>query len=255
MGQSQPSTPADLVGSWSTRTRHPLALAAGLVAASSAGAVLIGVALTLLFPGSTDEARRLVAVLVLAVAALGVVVVTRGWRRTATTGPAHWRHTGLLVVPAVVAMAPLALGLNLPAASELAILVVGYVATGLFEEVWHRGVVLDVLRRLGLRRSAVLGGGLFGLAHLANVAFGQSLAVSFAQAVGAWCFGIGYGILRWRTGAVWLLVLVHAVGDLMFKVTNLHGGLLWAFLVGHDTLVLVWGLWCLRRVDDDVRRA
>jgi hypothetical protein len=60
-------------------------------------------------------------------------------------------------VPAVVALAPLALGLDLPAARTLAVLCVGYAATGVFEEVWHRGVVLDVLRHQGLRRSAVIG--------------------------------------------------------------------------------------------------
>jgi hypothetical protein len=49
---------------------------------------------------------------------------------------------------------------------------------------------------------------------------------------------------------VWLLAAIHAIGDLMFKVTNLHGGALWGFLVGHDTLMLLWGLWCLRGVDD-----
>ncbi len=37
-----------------------------------------------------------------------------------------------------------------------------------------------------------------------------------------------------------------------FKLTDLHGGALWGFLVGHDTLMLLWGLWCLRGADDDV---
>lgn len=43
---------------------------------------------------------------------------------------------------------------------------------------------------------------------------------------------------------------MHAVGDLMFRVTDLHGGALWGFLVGHDTLMLLWGLWCLRGLAD-----
>ncbi len=151
-----------------------------------------------------------------------------------------------------MALAPLVTGLRVPAVGVLATLVAGYVATGVFEELWHRGVVLDSLRAVGLRRSAVIGGAFFAVSHLANIAFGQAVMVSLAQAVGAFCFGIGFSILRWRTNAVWLLVGVHAVGDLMFKITNLHGGTLWLFLVGHDAVMLLWGLWCLGGMDDDV---
>jgi hypothetical protein len=87
------------------------------------------------------------------------------------------------------------------------------------------------------------------------VAFGQGLFVSLAQAVGATCFGIGYGIMRWRTAAVWLLVPIHAIGDLLLHITNLTGGALWAVMVAHDTIVLLWGLWCLRGAKDDVTAA
>ena len=42
-------------------------------------------------------------------------------------------------------------------------------------------------RCAALAGSAQVGGALFGASHLANVAFGQSVAVSVAQAVGAFC--------------------------------------------------------------------
>jgi membrane protease YdiL (CAAX protease family) len=79
--------------------------------------------------------------------------------------------------------------------------------------------------------------------------------VALAQSFGAFCFGIAFSVLRRRTGAVWLLAVIHALGDLMLKITGLHGGLMWAFLVGHDTLMLLWGLWCLRGAPDDVSDA
>lgn len=195
---------------------------------------------------------RLVAVLVIMIGALVIVGQARAWRRTGSAGPANWRREGLVVIPMLVALAPLVTGIDLPAASTLAVLVAGYAATGVFEEIWHRGLIQDTLRSLGLRRAAVVGGALFALSHLANIAFGQSVAVSLAQAVGAFCFGIGFSILRWRTNAVWLLVVVHAVGDLLFKITGLHGGLLWGFLIAHDTAMLLWGLWCLRGIPDSL---
>lgn len=217
--------------------------------------VVIGLVTDLLFPGGDeDEApeRRLVAVLIVAVGTVIVIAWCGAWRRTGAMGPQTWRHVGLLAVPLLVALAPLVTGLDFPPARLLTVLVVGYVATGVFEELWHRGVVLDSLRSVGLRRSVVIGGAFFGASHLANIFFGQPVAVSLAQAFGAFCFGIGFGIFRWRTNAIWLLVGIHALGDLMFKVTNLHDGALWGFLVGHDTLMLLWGLWCLRGLDNDV---
>ena len=239
---------------WWAGSAHPVWTAVALVVAVDLIAVSIGVAGERLAPGGGDTGaliRRLVAVLLVAAAAVAVVGRAKAWRATAAAGPASWRDTRLLLVPALVAIAPLATGLNMPATSTVAVLVIGYAATGVFEELWHRGVVLDALRPVGLRRAALIGGALFGVSHLTNVAFGQPLAISLAQSVGAFCFGVGFSILRWRTNAVWLLAAVHAVGDLMFHITNLHGGALWGVLVGHDIAMLLWGLWCLRGLQRD----
>lgn len=258
---ADPSHPSEvaalppLTDSWSLRTSHPVWAAFGLAAAGALVSVVVGVALDAAAPGMADYTRRLVAVLLVMAAALAIVAATKGWRRTSTTSPSTWRHVGLLLVPLLLAIAPAVAGFELPAAGPLTVFVLGYLGTGIFEEVWYRGVILDVLRGLGMRRSIVIGAAFFGLAHLTNVAFGQSLVVSLAQAFGAFCGAIGLGVLRWRTGAIWALAGIHAIADLMFKITAIHGGLLWGFLVGHDTLLLLWGLWCLRHVSDDVSDA
>jgi hypothetical protein len=205
--------------------------------------------------GGGEQAQlvgRLAAVLLVAALAVVVVARERAWARVGAAGRRFWSHLGLLIVPTLVAVAPVVTGFSLPAANTVVVLALGYAGTGVFEELWHRGVVLDALRSLGLRRSALIGGAFFGASHLANVVFGQSVAVSLAQAVGAFCFGVGFAIFRWRTHAVWLLASIHAASDLMFKITGLHGGLLWVFLVGNDILMLLWGLWCLRGASDEV---
>lgn len=246
--------PAGPLRPWWAARRHPVRTAILLVAVPVALTVTIGLAGQAIFPSADQMVIRLVAVLVVMVAVLVVVATARAWGRTASEGPGSWSHTGLLVVPALVALAPLVTGINLPGAGALTVLVVGYLATGVFEEVLHRGIILDALRGLGVRRSAVIGGALFGLSHLANIAFGQNAAVSLAQAFGAFCFGIGFAVFRWRTNAIWLLAAIHFLGDLLLHTTGLHGGLMWVFLVGHDTLMLLWGLWCLRGFPDDASK-
>lgn len=245
----------DVIPPWWADRARPVWTAAGLVAVAAALTVLIGFLSVLLLPGTGEDAvlqRRLAAVVVVAILALITLTRAGAWQRTGAAGPMTWRHTSVLIVPLLIALAPLVTGLDVPDADLMATLVAGYVATGVFEELWHRGVVLDSLRAVGLRRSAVIGGAFFAASHLANIAFGQAVMVSLTQAVGAFCFGIGFSIFRWRTNAVWLLVGIHATGDLMFKITNLHGGTLWLFLVGHDILMLLWGLWCLRGLTDDI---
>jgi len=254
--EPRPRTRGRATTAWWADRPHPVRLAVALVAAPVALTVLIGLLGGWLFGRDDDTAlaSRLVAVVVVAALALTVVGRARAWRRTGAAGPPTWRDVGLLGVPTVAALAPLVTGIDLPAAGTLVVLVLGYAATGVFEELWHRGVVLDTLRVQGVRRSALVGAALFGASHLANVVFGQPVAVSMAQSVGAFCFGLGFGIFRWRTNAIWLLAPIHALSDLMFKVTNLHGGVLWLFLVGNDILMLLWGLWCLRGLDDVVSR-
>lgn len=247
------SSAADLGPSrpWWVARQRPVEMAVALTTASVVLAVVVGVVAGRMFHGGGDVEMtgRLIAVLVVAAAALLVVGRAGAWRRTGAAGAPTWRNVRLLAVPTGVALAPALAGFDVPAIGTLTVLVIGYAATGVFEELWHRGVILDTLRAVGMRRAAVIGGGLFAASHLANIAFGQPVAVSLAQSVGAFCFGVGFSVFRWRTDAVWLLAGIHAVGDLMFKITNLHGGALWGFLIGHDIAMLLWGLWCLRALD------
>ncbi len=189
--------------------------------------------------------RRLVAVLALLV--LAVAWSARvGWSRIAAGGPASWTNLRLLSVPAAAALVPLLWGWAPPSAGTLAVLVVGYAATGVYEELWFRGLMLRVASSLGPVRAATATAVLFGLSHLANIVFGQDVWITASQAVGATAFGFGYAVLRWRTRAVWLLAAIHAVGDLLLHTTGLHGGLLALVLVGHDVVVFVWGLLLMR---------
>ncbi|MFN8157887.1 MAG: CPBP family intramembrane glutamic endopeptidase [Candidatus Nanopelagicales bacterium] len=213
--------------------------------ALAVGVTLVGaLVVELVAPDSDPLLRRLPVVLVLL--ALALLVGRRvGWRALSAGGPSTWHDLRLLVVPLLVVMVPLAWGWA-PDPGTLALLVVGYAATGAFEELWYRGVVLRSALPLGPVRGATVSAVLFGAAHLSNIAFGASPAVTAAQAVGSAAGGFGYAVLRQRTDALWLLAALHGLGDLLLHTTGMHGAAMWAVLVGHDVALFAWGLVCLR---------
>ncbi len=228
--------------SLTTPRPHRLALALG--GADVALTVLGALAVAALVPGASAWTARLVVVLVLTAAVTGLLALTGGWRLSGFT--LRVREPGLLVLPAVLAVLPLAGGLRLPGAGLLAVLVTGYAATGFMEEALFRGVILGVLRPAGTWPAVLMSSGLFAAAHLPNMLFGQAPAITLAQAVGTFCFGVGYAALRLRTGSVLPLMVLHALTDLLLRVDALPGWAHWTAMVGGDTLLMVYGVLLLR---------
>nr|WP_240942550.1 CPBP family intramembrane glutamic endopeptidase [Planosporangium thailandense] len=220
--------------------RVALAFGAADIALTVAGA--FGVAA--LFPAASAWTARLVVVLALAAAVTALLAATRGWRMAGFTTAV--RAPGLLWLPAAVALVPLVGGVQLPGAGLLAVLVAGYAATGFVEEALFRGVILGVLRPTGVRPAVLVSSALFAAAHLPNMLFGQAPAITLAQAVGTFCFGVGYAALRLRTGSVWPLMTLHFLTDLLLRVDALPAWAHWTAMVGGDTLLLVYGLVLLR---------
>ncbi len=232
--------PADLDTTPARPIRDVLSLVGLSLGVTAIGSLLA----ELVAPESDQLLRRLPVVLVLLVMSL-VVARRIGWSAIAAGSPATWRQVGWLTAPVLVALVPLAWGWS-PDPSTLVALTLGYAATGIYEELWFRGVVLRAALPLGPGRAATLTAVVFGAAHLANILFGQNVAVSAAQAVGAAAFGFGYAVLRLRTNALWVLAGTHAVGDLLLHTTGLHGGALWGVMIGQDLVLFVVGLVALR---------
>jgi hypothetical protein len=88
---------------------------------------------------------------------------------------------------------------------------------------------------------------LFAAAHLTNMLFGQPPTNTVAQAVGTFCFGVGYAALRLRTAAVWPLMVLHFLTDLLLRIDALPGWAHWTCMVSGDTVLLIHGLVLLRR--------
>lgn len=218
--------------------RAALTLTGITVAATLAAAIIIG----WLNPGLDSMQQRFVAVLALAAAAFLVVVLAR----RDLLGPGRL-HPVLLVIPVLVALAPFTAGIKDVGLQAGTITVLGYVATGVYEELWFRGLVLDSLSQWAPVKSALVSSALFGLTHLANIAFGANPAVTAAQVVGATCFGVGLAALRLRGVPLWPLIIIHALGDIALALGDVSSSWRWILMVGGDTILLAFGLLILRR--------
>src|SRR3954447_3008406 len=221
--------------------RVAVALGAANIAATVAGA--LGVAA--LLPHASEWTARLVVLLALAAAVTAVLAVTRGWHTAGFS--TRIGDPRLLIVPAAVAVLPLVGGVQLPGAGMLAVFVLGYALTGFFEEALFRGLILGVLRPIGVWPAVWISSALFAAAHLPNMLFGQAPAITVAQAVGTFCFGVGYAALRLRTASVLPLMVLHFLTDLLLRIDALPGWAHWTAMVGGDTVLLVYGLLLLRR--------
>ena len=138
------------------------------------------------------------------------------WRGAGFIGPSRWRQLGLIWLPL-----SLLGGLQPLDAGTIAVFVVGYLATGFFEESMFRGVILGFLRPLGVWRAVLICSALFGSLHLTRLFFGSAPATVTWQVFFAFCFGVAFCALRLRTGTIWPLILLHALWDFTLNAAHL----------------------------------
>ncbi|MGZ4650093.1 MAG: CPBP family intramembrane glutamic endopeptidase, partial [Kineosporiaceae bacterium] len=195
--------------------------------------------------GLTRSLIASVGILVFAVVvARAVAVRSGGWSAIGLTHPREWRDTRLLVVPALISFVPLLGGVRSIDGGALAILITGYVLTGFMEETLWRGAALRILAPTGTAEAVWVGSALFGASHLTNVLFRDSVALVAAQAFGAFCFGVGYAALRFRTNTIWPLMVLHFTTDLFAAVGGLPKI---PVLVAQDVVLLALGAFLIRR--------
>lgn len=192
----------------------------------------------------TGPSQSLVLVIVLAALVLALVAGLRWWRPTGFTRPSEWRDLRLYWLPVLLLLAPFVAGVRLPSLAVLGTLLLAYIATAVFEETMWRGVVLTVLRPLGIWPAVLLSSLLFGLGHLGNSSLRGFSVMILAQAFGAAVQGVGLAAIRLRTNTIWPLIAIHALHDLFLQTGHLPIALI---EVPIDTIFLIYGIVLLRR--------
>jgi membrane protease YdiL (CAAX protease family) len=208
--------------------RHPVLVSVGVLLATflvlALGDLLGPLVLAEVPPGGAhaeewgEAASDLVARLLAAAAATGLVLWLGWWRHAGFTPVREWSNPHLYWLPALLVGFVLVVGAMRYGASPgwLALTVPGAFATGYLEELVIRGIILLVLLRAWRHRprgalAAVLVSGLiFGLAHYANLADPdpRPLGVT-AQVLTTTFVGIGFGALVVRTNTLWPAVVLH----------------------------------------------
>ncbi len=222
--------------------KHPTASAIGIWAVLFVFTLIV----LLIARQSFDQTGAgLIGIGVQTLVLIGFLSAFGWWRAVGFNHPREWRELRLLWLPALVILVPpLVLGTKAIAGNTLLILLAGYLLTGITEEGFFRGVIFQVLRPTGARRAAVISAILFASMHLVNLLIRANPAIVLAQCVGAFCDGLGFAALRYRTNTLWPLVLLHMLHDLLLQITRLPAIPL---DVAQVTILMIYGFVLLRK--------
>ncbi len=226
---------------------HPLAGSIVLWAADIVFIIAGALLLSALLPNIPGYGRGISQSLILVL--LGVVLVAallsafRWWRRSGFVGVSEWRDLRILRLPVLLLFVPFVRGFRPLPGSELAVLIVGYVATGFFEEAIFRGMILSLLRPRGIWFAVLVSSLLFGLAHFSNVILRGNVPLTALQAFGSAVGGIGLAALRLRTRSIWPVIVLHAVHDLFFQLGALPVPISDAI---NSTVLMLYAIYLLR---------
>lgn len=172
--------------------------------------------------GDTLENVQKGVVLAVALGALYLVVVTTllGWWKPAIHEPRKvgspwmWSIPVLLLVGAVVNLATTKWGEIDGVASYALWLAIGTLLVGFSEELLTRGLAIVGARGAMHEKWVwVFSGVIFGLLHVPNAFFGQSVAGTVQQVVFAFGVGLTYYVTRRLTGTLIVTMALHAIWD------------------------------------------
>ncbi|MDF2733824.1 MAG: hypothetical protein K0S97_447 [Chloroflexota bacterium] len=152
--------------------------------------------------------------------AVGAAVATKAGTGIGSRPTKGWARLSL---PLLAAGTPFLLfGFNLDSGSVIPLLVVGVPLVALNEELFFRGVLLDLLKPFGWRRAVLWSSIAFGASHLVNIVAGAYPPFIAMQVAATTAGGVALAAIRIRTGSLWPALVIHLVIDLI-AVSTLTG--------------------------------
>ncbi|MFI3170733.1 MAG: CPBP family intramembrane glutamic endopeptidase [Faecalibacterium sp.] len=146
---------------------------------------------------------------------LGFVLTRRGAGLLHAVQVAAYPLSLIALVAMTMGMLGAESGAALQSPMQIAIYFLSMLSIGLVEEITFRGIVAEALihrygtSRAGVWKATAVGGLIFGLAHMSNVFAANPFGVLIQVAV-AGVLGMLFAAIYYRTGNLWICVLLHA---------------------------------------------
>ncbi len=147
--------------------------------------------------------------------------------------PFKFAHPTALIIPVLIIGSTIIGKIDLYSGVDFSYLLMflfGVILTGIFEEVAMRGILLPLFLKLfnfkkkSFYLAAIFSSLIFGLLHYMNVYrkedYGFDVATS--QVIAAFCIGIYFCGLFFRTGNIFSSILIHAAFNFGFGTTSLE---------------------------------
>lgn len=161
-----------------------------------------------LFAVSNPENMFRVLTVVLAVSLLGWL---GWWREAGFNRPSRWRNLHLLLLPLVVSTLTVLGGVRLSGPALLASILFGALLAAFSDEAIFRGIAWRALVSSGVMRAVLATSVLSGTLLFGRLAWAGPWPEAFLLTMLTICAAFTYGALRWRTGSVWPVMLLHFV--------------------------------------------
>lgn len=181
---------------------------------------VVGVIVVYLASGTVAAVSKLPTIILYLIAnlvlvTLAAVLLTRLhlWKAVGFRALAAPRDLRLYWLPFIAVLVNLAFGIAHMSVGRVAFYALLAGLVGFVEEVFFRGLILRAIAPQGLWKAAIISSILFGLVHSLNVLAGANPLYTLLQVGYALAIGFGFAAVTLRTGAIWPLVIIHALID------------------------------------------
>ncbi len=151
----------------------------------------------------------------------------------------------------VIEIIPFFTGLNNEVTLKVfLILVLFSIGVGINEEIYYRGLILNLLESKGIKYAIIVSSLLFGLVHAFNLLGGKSLTYILLQILFATLFGFLCGEIAVLTGSLIIPIVWHSLHDLIALSTSQALDTSAIFILGIQSLILlIYAIYLWKNID------
>lgn len=153
----------------------------------------------------------------------------------------------LFFLPPIISVVPfLLVGINLNSIKYIMTLLFFTLAIGISEEVYFRGVILNLLvKKYPIKKSIVISALIFGAGHIASILAGTSILTVLLQMINAFVFGIITAEIVTITKSIIPTIIWHFVFNFVNYIT-LANGINEIIATGFQVIIMIiyaYNLW------------